>query len=72
MAKNQTSAVDLGVLQTNLQLATNHLRLSERAKIRADQAHTEALELHESARLAFNGAVQTVKSATSVPNLYAA
>lgn len=69
MAKNL--ALDLGQMQADLVTAAQVLRNATRAKQRADQNYEEAVEAHERARVALNSGVQTLKSATNVPNLYA-
>ena len=71
MSKKQTNAVDLGILQNNLAIATNHLKLAQRAKLRADAAYEDALKLHEQTRVTFNAGVAALKTAAVVPNLYA-
>ena len=71
MAKTSKS-IDLGSLQSELEIATRALKSAQRAKLKADQVFEEATAQHERARVSLNGGVAALKSASAVTNLYAA
>ena len=69
--KQTNPLISLGLLQANLENSTKTLRSAQKAKLKADQDHERALEAHERARVSLNAGINTLKSATSVSNLYA-
>jgi hypothetical protein len=66
-----TQSISLGALQSGLEESAANLKAAQRAKLRADQDYERATEAYERARVALNAGVQTLKSAASVPNMYA-
>lgn len=66
MAKPQTKALDLGVLQSNLESAARNLKTTTSALLRASEAQVRAEAEYDTAKKALAAGVAQITASTKV------